>query len=233
IHSNYVFTKKVRKEMSIKQQWGKRFGIIKKTLDLAITTGCYEELCEMHLKLMKEIEMQLLTRDSHNILDDDPAQFAATVSKPHTKQVLYKRVKVGSASQMDCSDTSNMHRNELRDITAITKNISRHCGICGQVGHNAHTCNSDGSSNQMVNMSRESYNNQNDDLSLSTTKHIENSNFKNADDINYESKSRHCGTCSQTGHNARTCNSDNSSKQMNGLTREYNTKENDENSNSM
>ncbi|KAF0543595.1 hypothetical protein F8M41_003560 [Gigaspora margarita] len=144
---------------------------------------------------------------------------------------------------MDYGDILNTYRSELRDITAITnlevdnlisrENLSHHCGICDQVGHNACTCNSDSSSNRMVNTNQEYYSDQNDDLALSITKQIEDSNLVDAyvgdKDLNHENKSHHCGACGQTGHNARTCNSDNAN---NSLALEHNHK-NYENSNSM
>ena len=56
IRGNYVFTKEVRQEMSQKQQYGMGFGIMKKTLNLAIMTGRLEEIYELHLKLTKKME---------------------------------------------------------------------------------------------------------------------------------------------------------------------------------
>ncbi|KAF0529917.1 hypothetical protein F8M41_012532 [Gigaspora margarita] len=68
----------------------------------------------------------------------------------------------------------------------------------------------------MVNTNQECYSDQNDDLPLSITKHIEDSNLVDA-------------MC-QTGHNAHTCNSDNAND---SLALEHNHKNYVENLNSM
>src|SRR4051794_17336025 len=60
IRDNHVFTKAVREEMSQKQQYGRGFRIMKKTLNLAIVTGRIEELYELHLKLAKEMETEII-----------------------------------------------------------------------------------------------------------------------------------------------------------------------------
>ncbi|KAF0332930.1 hypothetical protein F8M41_018268, partial [Gigaspora margarita] len=69
------------------------------------------------------------------------------------------------------------------------------------------------SQEKTVDTSKEGCNDQN----LSNTRHdVENSNSANIEYIAvdhncHENKARHCGTCGQVGHNARTCNLNNSS----------------------
>ena len=66
--------------MTRKQQWGRGFGIMKKTLDLAITTGRINELCEMHEKLTKEMESKVAhqaVQGNNNIVE-----FANVISNP-------------------------------------------------------------------------------------------------------------------------------------------------------
>ncbi|CAG8581866.1 18902_t:CDS:2, partial [Racocetra fulgida] len=83
IRGSYVFTNKVRNEMSLKKQWGEGFGIMKKTLDLAISIRRYDELYEMHINLSKEMEIELITNNGRNILDnDDPVEFVITINNP-------------------------------------------------------------------------------------------------------------------------------------------------------
>lgn len=53
IRGSYVFTEEVCQEMTHKQQWGKGFGILKKTLNLAIAAGIIDEC-------MQEIEDEIL-----------------------------------------------------------------------------------------------------------------------------------------------------------------------------
>ncbi|CAG8507485.1 13638_t:CDS:2 [Gigaspora rosea] len=201
--------------------------------DICVDFAHIDSIRGSYVFTKKEMEMQILTKDSRNILDDNPAEFAATISNPigihskgrkpkNTAQNSFKKVKVGSVNQIDYGDTLNTYRSELRDIIAITKNLSRHCGICGQVGHNARTYNLDSSSNRIINMNQKCYSDQNYDLPLSITKHSENSNLVDV-----------YVACGQTGYNARTCNSDNANKQMNDLVLEYNHKNYVENSNSI
>ncbi|RIB30576.1 hypothetical protein C2G38_2026739 [Gigaspora rosea] len=170
---------------------GKEFNIMKKTLDLAIATGRYEELYEIHINLTKKIEMQILTKDSHNILDDNSTEFAATISNPigihskvwkpkDTNQNSFKKVNLGV------------------DNLISQENLSRHCGICGQVGHNARTCNLDSSSNRIINTNQKCYSDQNYDLPLSITKHSKDSNLVDVyvgDKDSINNKLHHCGAC--------------------------------------
>jgi hypothetical protein len=107
IRGCYVFTEEIREEMTQKQQWGKGFGIMKKTLNLAIATGKIlsllnsdsigiqilpffiynyfyiatgriEELYEIHEKLAKEMEIEV----AQAVQGNDITEFAHTISNP-------------------------------------------------------------------------------------------------------------------------------------------------------
>ena len=78
IRGCHVFTKEVCQEMTRKQQWGRGFGIMKKTLDLAITTGRMEELCEIHEKLAKEMENEV----AQAVEGGNITEFAHTIRNP-------------------------------------------------------------------------------------------------------------------------------------------------------
>ncbi|CAG8490038.1 14766_t:CDS:10 [Cetraspora pellucida] len=175
----------------------KGFGIIKKVLDLSIATGRYEELYEIHLDLMKEMKMELKTDNNHN-------NFITMINNPvgiHSK---------GSAIQVNHNDTLNTYRKQMQDITnqESLESRSRHCGTCGQIGHNACTCNLDGSINQM---------------DSTQGNYVENSSLSSmADkDLNHENTLRHCRICGQSGHNARICNSDSKNKLSNNIVGDY------------
>ncbi|CAG8506805.1 8847_t:CDS:10, partial [Cetraspora pellucida] len=160
--SSYVFTHKVHKEMSFKQWWEKRFSIMKKTLDLAIATGQYKELYEMHLNLMKEMKIELVTKDNDNMEDDNIELFAASISNPvgiHSKGInenlahqenccsIYSQARPNS-----CTCNSDVSNNQMNDMNKEGFN---------NVGHNARTCNLDSSSKQINNLVLEGHNYEN------------------------------------------------------------------------
>ncbi|CAG8451332.1 1561_t:CDS:2 [Racocetra fulgida] len=188
IRGDYVFTSKVHKEISHKKLWGEGFGVMKKTLDLAIAMGKYDELYDMHLKLANKMEIELIRNNGHNIQnDDDPAQFAITISnpigvyskgrKPKNGRLIsfndnkYKKRKIDNTTRVD-HKALGVHRNELSDITNL--NVSHRCGICGKTGHNSHICN-------MNSPNEDDYSDhKDDDLSLLVEKNnMENLNFTN------------------------------------------------------
>jgi len=88
LRGQHIFTKEVCQEMTRRQQWGKGFGIMKKTLDLAITTGRSDELYKLHLKLAKEMETEIAARNGEAIeQENDIVEFARTISNPvHVKR---------------------------------------------------------------------------------------------------------------------------------------------------
>ncbi|CAG8834689.1 41769_t:CDS:2, partial [Gigaspora margarita] len=73
------------------------------------------------------------------------------------------------------------------------ENTSRHYSACGQVGYNARTC-------------KNQTDDKNNDLPLSIPRHnVESFSTVDKNLTSYDNKLRHCGTCGQTGHNARIC----------------------------
>lgn len=78
IRGRHVFTKEICQEMTKKQQYGRGFGIMKKTLNLAIVTGRIDELCEIHEKLAKEMESEV----AQIVQGDNITEFAHTISNP-------------------------------------------------------------------------------------------------------------------------------------------------------
>jgi hypothetical protein len=99
IRGNYVFTEEVCQEMTHKQQWRKGFGILKKTLNLAIAAGRIDELYEMHARFAKEIEDeisdQVINRSNCN-------DFAHTISNPiHIRK---KRRKPKDSNQINTTN---------------------------------------------------------------------------------------------------------------------------------
>ena len=77
----HVFTKEICQEITRKQQWGKGFGIMKKTLNLAITMGRLDELYEFHEKFVKEMEAEITAQ---TLQGNDIFEFACTINNPHS-----------------------------------------------------------------------------------------------------------------------------------------------------
>jgi len=97
VRGQHIFTKEICHEMTRRQQWGKGFGIMKKTLDLAITTGRSEELYNLHLKLAKDMETELAAKSGQAAeQENNLVKFAQTINNPvhvKTKGRKSKRVK--------------------------------------------------------------------------------------------------------------------------------------------
>ncbi|KAF0492500.1 protein far1-related sequence 11-like [Gigaspora margarita] len=193
ICGSYIFTNKVRNLMSLKKRWGEEFGIMKKTLDLVIAMGKYNELYEIHLNFSKEMEMELIMNSGHNILDnDDPVEFATTINNPIVTSSKVRRPKNAKAtinnntSQINHSETINVQRDELTNLENISQeNISHNCSVCGKAGHNARTCNMD-------NTSQDDY------------------RVKNSNAISMMNTFRCCSVYGQAGYNIWTCGLDSS-----------------------
>jgi len=81
IRSCHVFTKTVQEEMTKKQLWGRGFGMMKHTLNLAITTGRADELYDYHKRLADEMEQEIAT-DDNTKANNDPLSIARTISNP-------------------------------------------------------------------------------------------------------------------------------------------------------
>ncbi|CAB5383719.1 unnamed protein product [Rhizophagus irregularis] len=103
IVSSEYFTKEHHEEMTQKQQWGKGFGIMKKVLNLAITTGRVEELYEIHEKFSKELESEM----AQTVQGNDVTEFAHTISNP-----LSIRTKGRKPKNVNGVDKVNLELNE-------------------------------------------------------------------------------------------------------------------------
>ncbi|RIB20958.1 hypothetical protein C2G38_2177959 [Gigaspora rosea] len=71
--------KTVHHEMICRSQWGKRFGMMKKTLNLAIITNRTNELYKIHENLTKEMELELI-EENNQTKDNNTKEFAHTIS---------------------------------------------------------------------------------------------------------------------------------------------------------
>ncbi|CAG8462976.1 4541_t:CDS:2 [Racocetra fulgida] len=87
IHVNFEYIEKIRR----------KFDIMKKVFDLLIAMEQYEELYEMHLDIMKEIEMGLKTDNNHD-------NFVTTINNPvgiHSKESNCKRLQTKKVKKAD------------------------------------------------------------------------------------------------------------------------------------
>ncbi|CAG8738377.1 15210_t:CDS:10, partial [Cetraspora pellucida] len=180
----------------------KRFGIMKKVLDLSIAMRWYKELYKMHLDLMKEMEMELKTENNHN-------NFITTINNPidiHSKSQKQKNAnldilksKTGSAIQIDSTQENYIENSSLSSIADKDlnyENMLHYCGICGQSGHNAHTCNSNSKNKPSNNIVRDYF------IDQENINSVENSDLISIVDKNsIINRLHHCGTCGQAGHN--------------------------------
>ncbi|CAG8587285.1 4434_t:CDS:2, partial [Gigaspora rosea] len=191
--------------MSFKQWWGKGFGIMKRTLDLAIATGRYDELCEMHLNLVKEMEMENPNRDTLGVHSKGRKQKDANealinvnkASRIETDANLASQEKTIDTSKEGCNDQNlsntrlDVENSNLANIVEHNchENKARHCGTCGQVGHSARTCNLNNSSNNYAEyINRSQLPITNDNVGC-----LNSMNTVNKDHAN--NKFRRCGTC--------------------------------------
>ncbi|CAG8774538.1 10653_t:CDS:2, partial [Cetraspora pellucida] len=130
LRGTHVFTAEVREEMTRKQQWGEGFGIMKKTLNLAIATGKVEELYEIHKNFASQIETEIVSQVRNG---DDNVEFALTVNNP-----------VSVRTKGDRENRVGRPRKILQDVDLNVDEPSKHrerkCGICNKGGHNARTC---------------------------------------------------------------------------------------------
>ncbi|CAG8680211.1 4565_t:CDS:2 [Cetraspora pellucida] len=115
----HIFTDEVQHKLTRKQQWGKGFGLMKKTLDLAIATGRAEELYELYLNLFKKMEIEIATKEGQLVeQNDDKNNFISTISNSvnvRTKgRKKHKREK-------DFNDTSNINKGKRRKVDESDK----------------------------------------------------------------------------------------------------------------
>lgn len=114
IRGHHIFTKEICQEMTRKQQWGKTFGIMKKTLDLAIETGRIEELYELHENLAKELESEMvqIVQGDHN------TEFAQTISNPVriiTKGRKPKNMSGNKGKRKQIHESTNNKENNIAE----------------------------------------------------------------------------------------------------------------------
>ncbi|CAB4426215.1 unnamed protein product [Rhizophagus irregularis] len=111
---------------------GKGFGIMKKVLNLAITTGRVEELYEIHEKFSKELESEM----AQTVQGNDVTEFAHTISNP-----LSIRTKGQKPKNVNGVDKVNLELNEGAEGEGeSSESKSKRCGVCNQEGYNAQTC---------------------------------------------------------------------------------------------
>ncbi|CAG8586191.1 11390_t:CDS:2, partial [Scutellospora calospora] len=106
----------------------KEFGIMKKTLDLVILTERYDKLYEIHLRLSKEIEKELIVNNEESILDNNYSiQIITTINN------LIGISSKDNTNQTNFNERLNIQRDELMDITNLEiRNITYNCSVCGQ-----------------------------------------------------------------------------------------------------
>jgi hypothetical protein len=104
----HVFTKEIYQEMTRKQQWGKGFGLMKKTLNLAIETGRIEELNEIHEKLAREMESDI----AQIVRGNDITEFACTISNPVSVKTKGRKPK----------NVNGMHKSKKRQMIESNQN---------------------------------------------------------------------------------------------------------------
>jgi hypothetical protein len=185
IRGNYVFTKEVREEMTQKQQYGKGFGIMKKTLNLAIATGRTEELYELHMKLAKEMESEIVGQVKNG---DNITEFASTISNPigikkKGRKPKYNvdrkgKKKVIESNQSNKENSRNSedfgHVDDRKGKKRATSEYDQNNTSCEEVQHKK--------------VQKILQDNRSNDLTNGET-----------------STKRVCGICNEKGHNARTC----------------------------
>ncbi|CAG8802166.1 9269_t:CDS:2, partial [Cetraspora pellucida] len=81
IHGQCIFTPKIQHHIRSHALYGKGFGLMKRTLNLAIQTGCTEELYELHQQFINEIEKQLAEQEGCILQSDDEYNYE-TINNP-------------------------------------------------------------------------------------------------------------------------------------------------------
>ncbi|CAG8635878.1 9411_t:CDS:1 [Cetraspora pellucida] len=81
IRGQCVFTSKIQHHIRSLTLYGKGFGLMKKTLNLAIQTGCTEELYELHQQFINKMEKQLAKQEGCVLQSDDEYNYE-TINNP-------------------------------------------------------------------------------------------------------------------------------------------------------
>ncbi|CAG8792486.1 20490_t:CDS:2, partial [Gigaspora rosea] len=125
IHGKHVFSKSVHHEMIHRHQWGKGFGMMKKTLNLAIMTNKTKELYKIHENFAKEMELELM-KGNDQIVHNNFEELAHTI-------------KYDKPDNDDISDSIAIIVWKASGSTEERKGVKK-CSICNLKGHNACTC---------------------------------------------------------------------------------------------
>ncbi|RHZ51694.1 hypothetical protein Glove_475g15 [Diversispora epigaea] len=185
IWDNYVFTKEVCEELSQKQQYRRGFGIMKKTLNLAIATGRVEELYEVHLKLIKDMEAEIVGQAKNG----DIIKFASTISNLVLPEKKAGNCK-GKKRMFDDDDKENSRK--LQDFDRI--NADRE----GE----KRTDQNDNNDANRIEMSESDQ----DDNNESPAELPHKKPRKTLHDVTNDlSNKRTCGICNEKEYNVRTC----------------------------
>ncbi|RHZ82904.1 hypothetical protein Glove_103g199 [Diversispora epigaea] len=128
----------------------KGFGIMKKTLNLAITTSRVEKLYKVYSKFIKDIEIEIIGQtknENSRKLQDFNCINANQESKKRTDQNDNNdvdRIKMFEPNQDDNNESSAelSHKKFQKTLHNVINNLSnkRTCSICNEKGHNAQTC---------------------------------------------------------------------------------------------
>ncbi|CAG8449947.1 13349_t:CDS:2, partial [Racocetra fulgida] len=117
IHGQCVFTPRIQHHMKSRALYGKGFGLMKRTLNLAIQTGRTEELYELHQQYISEMERQLAEQEGRVLQSDDEYNYD-TISNPlnpRTKgRKRQKRIAAfnDGARKKVSKETTNLPQNE-------------------------------------------------------------------------------------------------------------------------
>ncbi|CAB5359026.1 unnamed protein product [Rhizophagus irregularis] len=175
IRGSYVFTEEVRQEMTHKQQWGKGFGIMKKTLNLAIAAGRIDEFYEIHARFAKEIEDEI----SEQVINGGNCNdFANTISNP-----IHVRKKGRKPKDSNQTNTTNKGKKRV-----ISENFNQN------KQDDSDRENQEKVHKRICTVLRDKSNEDNTDPGLD-----------DGMEENSRSNVRKCCVCNQKGHNSRTC----------------------------
>ncbi|KAF0536681.1 protein far1-related sequence 11-like [Gigaspora margarita] len=116
ICGQYVFTPKVQHQLKSQALYGKGFGLMKKTLNLAIETRCTEELYRLHQRFIEEMEKQLAEKEGHIIQSNDKNDFYGTISNPLQSRMKRRKCHKRIAS---FNNSTGARKKVLKEATNI------------------------------------------------------------------------------------------------------------------